>query len=348
MKTAISKDNNKVVSYWLICCAILVLSMIMLGGATRLTHSGLSMVEWKPVVGAIPPITHEDWLDEFDKYQQSPEYQVVNNGMTLSGFKKIFYFEYFHRLLGRLVGIVFLIPLIIFYFKGWLSKPLFRKLLLVFVVGGLQGFAGWYMVKSGLIDKPAVSQYRLVIHLGLAVGLYGYLIWLASGLSRYKKDFIFAKTQGKSLWLMVMVVMTFFMILSGGFVAGLKAGLYWNTFPTMGEYWLPPGLYDMTPFWLSAFENPTTVQFNHRVIAMLLTIGVIVTFFLMKKTNSFRIKVLSYLLLIIVAIQVGLGVTTLLYFVPISVALAHQFVAMGIFTTTLLLLRYYKQSHQFI
>lgn len=317
---------------WLAICALLIFSMIVLGGVTRLTNSGLSIVEWEPLMGIIPPLNYQSWLDTFAKYQQFPEYQQVHSTITLSEFKTIYYFEYFHRLLGRIVGLVFIVPLIFFWQKGVLTRWLSSRLIGIFILGGLQGFLGWYMVQSGLVDEPHVSQYRLTVHLGLAVALYGYIVWLATGiyLERLQKNTVEQSMLAGLANLLIVII--YLMILSGGIVAGLDAGLVWNTFPLMGDTFFPPGLYEMSPVWLAAFENMTTAQFNHRLLAY--TILIIATLFLVRvlrgQTGSdLRFTVVAFY--VAICCQIALGITTLLFFVPVTLAALHQACAMIVF-----------------
>ena len=256
---------DRQIASWLLLCAAVIFGMIMLGGVTRLTGSGLSMVEWKPLMGVIPPLSEEAWQQTFDKYKQFPEYQKVNMGMDLDGFKSIFMYEYLHRVLGRLIGILFFVPMVFFAFKGRVRAGLMPKLWILFVLGGLQGLLGWYMVKSGLVDNPRVSQYRLTSHLGLAVIIYAYMLWLVF-------DLLFPKgaSHPRAGFSRVLVALVYLMILSGGLVAGTRAGFAYSTWPLMGPSFIPDGLYSTSPAWLAMFEDITTIQFNHRMFAYLL------------------------------------------------------------------------------
>ncbi|MEM7259340.1 MAG: COX15/CtaA family protein, partial [Pseudomonadota bacterium] len=237
-------QNDRQVAVWLLICAGVLLGMILLGGVTRLTNSGLSMVDWRPVTGIIPPLTEQAWQQEFDQYRQYPEYQKVNRGMSLDEFKSIFMYEYLHRVLGRLIGLLFLLPMLYFAWRGRIRRGLTPKLILLFFLGGCQGLLGWYMVKSGLVDNPRVSQYRLTAHLGLAVLIYAYMLWLAF-------DLLFQRsptegppaTRPNARFSQVLIVLVYFMILSGGLVAGTRAGYAYSTWPLMGDSFFPPGLY---------------------------------------------------------------------------------------------------------
>lgn len=322
---------------WLMVCAAVILGMILLGGVTRLTGSGLSIVEWAPVSGVLPPLNEQDWQQTFDKYKQFPEYQKVNRGMSLPEFKRIFLYEYAHRILGRLIGIIFLVPFLVFYFSGRIKPGLTPKLVVMFVLGGLQGLLGWYMVKSGLIDKPSVSQYRLTAHLGNAVIIYGYIIWVAFGLLYPpERD----RQHGQPTcrrYAIALSGLVFLMILSGGFVAGTDAGYAYPTFPLMGDSFIPPGIYGTEPFWLAAFEDITTIQFNHRMFAYLLivVIGCFSIVLLQHKNIRSEARVGVKLMLLMLLIQVTLGISTLLLHMPVPLAAAHQGGAILLFSSVL-------------
>lgn len=330
--------HERQVAIWLLVCAATVFGMIILGGVTRLTNSGLSIVEWQPLLGIFPPINETRWLEVFEKYKAFPEYRKINAGMSLAEFKFIFYFEYFHRLLGRLIGLIFLLPLVFFWLKGRISKPLLPKLLILFVLGGLQGLLGWYMVKSGLIDIPRVSQYRLTAHLGLAVLIYAYMLWIIFGLL-FKQKINHPEGHGHIYRFSLFVTaVIFIMILSGGLVAGTDAGFAYNTFPLMADKLVPDGLFTLQPAWLNFFENIITVQFSHRVLAYLIVILVsILTVAVYCTVVNRAIRSTALALAIMLLIQVTLGVTTLLYIVPLPLAAVHQAGAILLFTLSLLL-----------
>ncbi len=329
--------NDRFIASWLLFCAAIIVAMILLGGVTRLTHSGLSMVEWKPLMGVIPPIGDQAWQTTFDKYKQFPEYQKANQGMGLAEFKSIFLFEYAHRILGRLIGLVFLIPFLYFKFTGRIRPALTPKLITLFVLGGLQGLLGWYMVKSGLVDNPMVSQYRLTAHLGMAVLIYGYMLWVAFELIFSSSDQLSGTvSRNLSRFSKLLVGLLFFMILSGGMVAGTRAGLIYNTFPLMGDTFIPSGLYTMEPFWLSAFEDLTTIQFNHRMFAY--TLFMLITGFsilLFRSGVQTRVHYGVHALLVFLLLQITLGISTLLQHVPVAIAAAHQGGAICLFTAAL-------------
>ena len=335
--------NDRIVAIWLIGVAAVIFFMILLGGATRLTHSGLSMVDWKPIMGIIPPLSTADWMATFKLYQQSPEYLKVNAGMSLSDFKGIFYFEYFHRLLGRLIGLLFLVPFLIFWFRGQIKKPLLPSMILMFVLGGLQGVLGWYMVKSGLVNNPQVSQYRLTAHLMAAMLIYGYILWVAFGLLKRPLASSFAPNNKLFFISLVFTLLIALMMASGGFVAGTKAGFTFNTFPLMGDRFIPEGMYSMQPFWLNWFENITTVQFNHRIFAYLLVLIVPVWAFSVRRLNvTDRSNTAAHLLMIILITQVSLGVATILLQVPTVLGVIHQGGAVVLFTVALFIAREVK------
>ncbi len=321
--------RRDVLSYWLYSVTLMVIAMVVIGGLTRLTNSGLSMVEWRPLTGWLPPLSEADWMLVFEKYKTSPEYQKINVGMSLLEFKGIFWLEYLHRLWGRVIGVVFLVPFIVFVACGWVNWHLGIRLLGLFILGGLQGALGWYMVQSGLLDRPDVSQYRLAAHLGLALVIIAALFWTARGLSRtYREGWEFIDPNsliglrhGARLVLLAVFVTAF----SGALVAGLNAGLAYNTFPLMDGNWVPEGLFTMMPPYLNVFENTITVQFNHRVLA-LSTVVLIVRFWTV--TRRYKMPpsagLAIHCLLLAMIAQVGLGITTLLLVVPLKYAVAHQ------------------------
>jgi len=337
-----SNARNRTVALWLLVCCALVYAMVVLGGVTRLTGSGLSMVDWKPVTGILPPIGEQAWLEEFAQYQASPQFQKVNSHMDVHDFKNIFWLEYLHRLLGRTIGVVFLLPFLYFLSRGYIPLRESPKYALMFVLGGLQGLLGWYMVKSGLVNDPHVSQYRLTAHLVAAFLVYSYMLWIALSLlypDRGKKHAWY----GRTLVVMSLVTTT---VISGGFVAGLKAGKIYNTFPLMGDHWIPPGIASMQPWWLNIFENTTTVQFDHRILAIT-TFALIVWYWLgLRKTRlPRRAAIASNALLHTTILQVALGISTLLLAVPVFLGAAHQAVAMLLFTITLVLVHSLRRTN---
>ncbi|RKZ85078.1 MAG: heme A synthase [Candidatus Parabeggiatoa sp. nov. 1] len=331
------QNKYKPIALWLLICCITIFAMVILGGVTRLTGSGLSMVEWAPIMGILPPLNHADWETAFQLYQQYPEYQLKNAHISLGEFKTIFWFEYAHRLLGRAIGLIFLIPMIYFIIKGKINKSLIPKLITLFILGGLQGLLGWYMVKSGLVDNPHVSQYRLTAHFGLAIIIYAYLFWVAL-------DLLFPKTNPISSgdiqqirtfsWTVTGLI--FITALSGGFVAGLKAGFVYNTFPLMGGHLIPNGLFALEPLWRNFFENITTVQFDHRLLATLLFFIIPTLWLVARRVNlPTRTRWGLHTLVIILGIQITLGISTLLLYVPVPLAAAHQGGALVLLTAAL-------------
>jgi heme a synthase len=331
-----SQDDRAVVR-WLCLCLLLIFTMVILGGVTRLTGSGLSMVTWHPV-GVLPPLSSAQWLEEFVRYQQFPEFQLINRDMILAEFKTIFWFEYSHRMLGRLIGLVFLLPFAWFYWRGMIRPGLTPRLLVMFLLGGLQGLLGWYMVKSGLVSNPHVSQYRLTAHLASAILIYGFILWTIFGLALpdpYRRlsesaNYAWRRT---SLALATLVLLT---IVSGGFVAGLKAGLIFNSFPLMGGKLIPEGIGALSPWYRNPFENLVTVQFQHRWLA--LTTALLLIAWYLRGRARFeqpRINLGFKLVGMMVIIQVALGIATLLTRVPVALGALHQAGALLLFSAML-------------
>ena len=326
----VTDNSDRWIARWLTVCAVVIFGMILLGGVTRLTDSGLSMVEWQPIMGAIPPLTAADWDLAFTKYQQFPEYQKVNYDMDLAGFKVIFMYEYLHRVLGRLIGVLYLFPMVFFMVRGMVRLPLKPKLLLLFVLVGCQGLLGWYMVKSGLVDRPDVSQYRLTAHLGLAVLVYGYMVWLILQITSPHRQIV----GEHSVKFYALAALVYLMILSGGFVAGTDAGYSYPTWPLMGDHLIPPSIY--AEGWISAFEQVTTIQFNHRLFAyglVLLVASIAITNF--RGSSDPRVKWGAVALALALVCQVTLGVSTLLTHVAVPIAAAHQGGAVVLLTAAL-------------
>ena len=324
-----SLQTDRSIAWWLFVCAAAVFAMTVLGGVTRLTDSGLSMVDWQPIMGIIPPLSQAEWLATFEAYKQFPEYQKVNVGMDLEGFKRIFWFEYAHRVLGRGIGMLFALPFLYFLIRRRLDKPLMWKLVGIFALGGLQGLMGWYMVMSGLVDDPRVSHYRLTAHLGLAVIIFASILWVAW-------DIWFDQQRRRldARFLIVPVVLAL-VICSGGFVAGTRAGLLFGTWPLMGDSFFPMGLYN-TGFLASIFEDPVTIQFNHRMLAYLAIITVL-SFGIGKLRTATNVVLRRgiYLMFALLAVQVALGIFTILNRVPVALAASHQGVALLLFAASL-------------
>ncbi|MBI2967279.1 MAG: COX15/CtaA family protein [Bacteroidetes bacterium] len=338
----------KVIYYWLLSGLILVFAMVVVGGITRLTHSGLSITEWDVIMGAIPPLSENEWAELFEKYQQSPEYEKVNFSFTLPDFKEIFWWEYVHRLLGRIIGIVFIIPFIWFIGTKKLSGRLLWQVIGIFLLGAFQGLLGWLMVESGLVDIPRVSHYRLAAHLVTAMATMGYILWVAMEVSSSKSQVPSPKSQIPSpkfqvpkyitSHLLYIKRLTFFLfcitilqIIYGVFVAGLRAGLIYNTFPMMGDEWISSWVIEGFRHrgFVSLFENLATVQFIHRWLAFVVFFLVAWQFLLSVKIPP--LKKGALFLLIAVSLQLLLGVLALLFAVPLWIGVAHQAVAMLIF-----------------
>jgi len=321
---AMSEPDRAGVARWLWCVAALVFLMVVVGGATRLTESGLSITEWKPVTGVIPPLSHAEWLEAFEKYKQIPQYKELFPNMDLGRFQTIFLWEWSHRLLGRLIGVVFALGFLYYWARGAL-EGLKAQLAGVFALGALQGAVGWWMVASGLVNRVEVAQERLAIHLLLASLTFAALVWIAGGL-RAPRRAEEAATPAKVLGVLL-VLATLKQIFLGGLVAGLRAGLTYNTWPLMDGRFVPPveHLFKNDPWWMNFFDNVTTVQFDHRMAAYALLALALLNALLARQTGVAR---RGWALLALVLCQAGLGIATLLYGVPLPIALAHQAFAM--------------------
>jgi cytochrome c oxidase assembly protein subunit 15 len=325
------------IAIWLLACCAMVFVMVVLGGVTRLTHSGLSMVEWRPLLGWLPPITETAWHDAYEKYKVFPEYQKLNLGMTLEEFKSIFWLEYVHRLWGRAIALVFLVPFLFFVATGRVERRLRPHLAAMFVLGALQGVLGWYMVRSGLVDRPDVSHYRLTAHLGAALLIYAYLLWMALGLlypeAQAPSGRAAASLRRLSRLLVGLIALT---ALSGGLVAGLDAGFAYNTFPLMDGRLVPEGLFDQQPWFRNFFENIATVQFVHRVVAVVTFLLVVLFWFRARRVEiAGPARASVHALLSVAVVQVVLGISTLLLAVPVPLAAAHQAGALLLFSAAL-------------
>jgi len=322
------------VAAWLWVVALLVLVMVGVGGATRLTGSGLSITEWQPIMGAIPPLSDADWQTAFDKYRQIPQYQRVNKGMSLAEFQTIFWWEWGHRFLGRFIGLAFALPLAWFWWRGAIGGGLRWQLAGLLALGGLQGAMGWYMVMSGLTDRVDVSQYRLAAHLGLAILILGALVWIALDIAHkplrgVRLDTLRRGQRRGAGWLVTLV---FVQIVLGAFVAGLKAGLTYNTWPLMDGKLIPNGLLAMSPWYLNAFENITAVQFNHRLMAYIVLIAATWhAWSLQRIADDGRVTGSAWVLLAALIAQAALGIWTLVAVVPLELGIAHQMGAAIVF-----------------
>jgi cytochrome c oxidase assembly protein subunit 15 len=344
-ETGLAETNGlspplKAVRIWLFMIAGLVFAMVVVGGATRLTGSGLSITEWQPILGVVPPTSEATWQDAFEKYRQIPEYSQINPGMSLVGFKAIYWWEWTHRLLGRLIGVVFFIPFAIFLLRGSIPRALTPRIAALFVLGAAQGALGWFMVKSGLADRVDVSQYRLAAHLALAVAIAGFAFWLALSIGsparEKKKSSVEKSALLVQLGVGILAGLVYLQIIAGAFVAGLKGGHASNTWPLMNGEIIPPGLDAFSPWYVNLFENPLTAQFAHRALAY--AIAIFVAAFLMFIWNTERARALRLPMLTITAavlVQIALGVATIVYGVPLVIALAHQANAILVFALSL-------------
>jgi cytochrome c oxidase assembly protein subunit 15 len=302
-----------IVKLWLWLVAALIACMVIVGGATRLTDSGLSITEWRPLLGAIPPLTEASWLEAFEKYKQIPEFKIQNHWMALEDFKTIYWWEWAHRFLGRFIGVAFIIPLLFFVATGRIAKSLWPKLLLLFVVGGLQGALGWFMVASGLSERTDVSQYRLAAHLSLAFLLFAAVVFTALRFNNttalnWKKSSVFAA---------LFIALLFVQIAAGGFVAGLDAGHASYTWPKMNDSWVPTGMSTLQPLWKNWFDNALAVQFNHRFLAYLIVLLALAQAFWLRRKSAVFV-------LAAVLSQATLGIMTVLSEVQLHTALTHQ------------------------
>jgi cytochrome c oxidase assembly protein subunit 15 len=342
---AFARPNNEAVvparklralRIWLGVIAALIVAMILVGGATRLTESGLSITEWKPVMGVIPPLSDADWQEAFAAYKQIPQYTELNSGMSLDQFKTIYWWEWTHRFLGRLIGMLFFLPFVAFWIAGYISRALLPRLFGLFLLGGIQGVVGWYMVKSGLVDRVSVSQYRLTVHFGIALVILAYTLWFLFGLGRETASRP-ARGGAAAAWVAGFVlVLIFLQMLAGALVAGLDAGMGFNTWPLINGAFIPSGLNEAQPWYLNLFENPLTVQFDHRMLGyavVIATLAQLAWLHLRETPASLMGSALTLALLAL--LQATLGVWTLLLGVPIVLGLAHQAGAVALFVVAL-------------
>jgi cytochrome c oxidase assembly protein subunit 15 len=310
--------------------------MILVGGATRLTESGLSITEWKPVTGAMPPLSEAQWQKEFEAYKQIPQYTELNRGMSLDQFKTIYWWEWTHRFLGRLIGVVFLVPFVVFWVGGYIPRALLPRLIGLFLLGGLQGAVGWYMVKSGLVDRTSVSQYRLMVHFGIAVVILFYTLWLLLGLG---SDAQRSRTRGGGAvsWVAgIVLALIFVQMLAGALVAGLDAGMGYNTWPLIDGALVPSRLGAASPWYLNPFENGLAVQFNHRMLGYAVVIATLAQAIWLGLKGAPQPLIGSALTVAVFALlQATIGVWTLLLAVPIALGLAHQAGAILLFSGAL-------------
>lgn len=336
--------NNRQIAIWLflVCAAIFI--MLVIGGATRLTNSGLSMMTWDPLMGWIPPLSEAAWQDSFAHYQRIPEFHELNPDMDLQGYKGIFLLEYVHRVWGRLIGLFFLLPFLYFLFAGKVQKALRPQLIGMFILGGMQGVVGWYMVSSGF-DQAHVSQYRLTIHLLMAFIIVAYIFWVALGLFFPKQEASLYDVKPLRRFVGGLTALIFVTVAAGGFVAGLDAGFAYNTFPLMDGGIVPEGYGQMQPFYMNMFENIAAVQFNHRLLAeSVLVLLIVMWLFARRFELAGRARLGVNLMLGMGAIQFSLGVATLLMVVPVSLGVAHQGGAMLLFFIALFTLHALKEQ----
>jgi heme a synthase len=327
-QSALAADRT--VAIWLLVCSAMVFGIVVIGGITRLTESGLSITEWQPVTGVLPPLSEADWQSEFKRYQQIPEYQEMNRGMTLAEFKGIYWWEYVHRLWARLIGVVFAVPLLVFLIRGQIRRALVPHLIAMFILGGLQGALGWYMVTSGLSVRTDVSQYRLAAHFLAALAIYSYMFWVALTLLRPGPSRASAAAPLRA-HLLLIAALLLLTLTFGAFVAGLNGGLVYNSFPLMGGQLIPSEAFDSGT---SLFDDPVTAQFVHRWLAILV-VALIIVLWLRRRHLAPEAGRPIDLLAVMAVLQAGLGIATLLLQVPIPLAAAHQAGAVVLWTLAL-------------
>lgn len=314
------------VRVWLVIVALMVALTALVGAATRLTGSGLSITEWAPIVGVVPPLNEVQWQEAFEKYKQIPQYAKNNKGMSLDQFRTIFWWEWSHRVLGRLIGVVFLVPFLFFLARGAIPSALRSRLVLLFLLGGVQGAIGWYMVRSGLVDRVDVSPYRLALHLGVALLILGLIVWtlLENGRDQVRAH-LATLTVGDSWRAHVLLALVYLQILLGALVAGGKAGLTYNTWPLMDGWLWPGGLFSLSPWWVNLFENSALVQFNHRIVGYVLAIlSVVHAAAVIERSDDERVRRSAGALAVVLWVQAALGIWTLLAWVPVSLGVLHQ------------------------
>ncbi|WP_410543099.1 COX15/CtaA family protein [Wolbachia endosymbiont of Tetranychus urticae] len=325
----------KPVAIWLFLCSLMVICMVGIGGFTRLSKAGLSITEWKPITGTLPPLSEQDWLKEKSKYEATPEYKAFNYGMSMEEFRTIYLIEYVHRLIARLTGLVFILPFIYFTLKKRIPKNAVIRLSTALLFGILQAFAGWYMVKSGLVSNPHVSHYKLALHLLLALVIFALLSYQFFDYQIKPRQ---TKLKVSTCYIWIILILVTVQIIFGAFVAGLNAGLIYNTFPLMDGQIVPEDLFFLQPTWLNIFENRVTVQFIHRALALLI---LVLTAILTIKNASVKP---AYIMLLSVIIQVILGVVTLLLHIPMAIAIAHQMFSFILFGSGLYFLCYLRKQ----
>ncbi len=338
-----SEYYNPAIYIWLLIITAMVLGIIVIGGLTRLTESGLSMTDWRPLLGTIPPLTNENWLSVFEMYKLTPEFMIVNKNMTLEEFKYIFWWEWFHRVFARLIGVVFLIPLLYFILKNQLSSTLYKRLAVVFIFGIFQAFIGWWMVKSGLSENPYVSPYRLTFHLLNALIIFSILLWIAMDYRNSIKIKFIPRPFTNEFYIFLSIILIFITIASGGFMAGTNSGQSFNTFPLMNGQIIPDD-YHMEDYGIfNIFENTVAINFNHRWLSIFVFFYIIFVCFKFIKFNNTNISsVLVYLILIFLCLQVLLGILTLLSNVYLPLASMHQTNSILLLSTLLISYHQFK------
>jgi cytochrome c oxidase assembly protein subunit 15 len=328
--------TDRAVGLWLFLIAAMIGLMVVVGGLTRLTGSGLSITEWQPVTGVIPPLNDNAWQSEFAKYRGTPQYDLLNRGIGLAGFKAIYWWEWTHRLLGRLLGAVFLIPFLVFLRQGRIDRTISARLGIIFLLGAAQGALGWWMVQSGLTgERVAVSQYRLAAHLGLAMILFGYVFWSALEMIGAARSRLASAARFQT-WTALLVVLIFVQILLGAFMAGLDAGLAFSSWPTYAGAWIPRGLYDLSPWWINHFENPALVHFQHRSCGYAVAIMVVLLYIALRRAGADRsLRIAGIHALALTVLQIALGILTVVSMVALPLAALHQISALGLFAAVL-------------
>jgi len=324
----LSDSHRRAVRAWLLIVAALVFVVLAVGGATRVTGSGLSITEWRPVTGVLPPLSDGAWQAEFARYKAIPQYQELNRGMSLAAFKAIYWWEWTHRMLGRLIGVVFLVPFLYVLLKGWIGPWLRNRLWMIFLLGAVQGAVGWWMVASGLAERVSVSQYRLAFHLTLACIIFVLLLWTAQQLAPRGRAKLPRRVRAEAMALLVLVLTQIYL---GALVAGLRAGLVYNTWPLMDGAFIPDRLFFQEPWWRNFFESALTVQFDHRMLAYgLFVLAILHVIDVARTISSGPAFAGALLLAVAIALQAAIGITTLLYVVPLALALAHQAMAIAV------------------
>ena len=343
-----SKSYNLGVYIWLLALTTMVLLIIIIGGLTRLTDSGLSMTDWRPLLGVIPPIGQDKWLIVFEMYKQTPEFKIVNRSMTLEEFKYIFWWEWFHRVFARLIGVVFIIPLIYFLIKKQISKSLLLRLPIVFIFGIFQAFVGWWMVKSGLSENPYVSPYRLTFHLLNALIIFSILLWIAMDYKYSLKTNFLSKPFSQDFLVFFSIILVFITIGTGGFMAGTNSGQSFNTFPLMNGKIIPDDYFLEGLGIFNIFENTVAINFNHRWFSIFVFFYIIFVCFKYIKFNSKKVpKILVILVLFFLTLQVALGIITLLSNVYLPLASMHQTNSILLLSTLLISYHQFKYRKEY-